>query len=245
MSTIKNDTYQLKLPGGVNMEFVYVPSGEFTMGGALHRVYLDEYWIGKYPVTNEQYRTYVEHQEFNEPQYADRYYNPTKQQHPVVGVSWFDSKGFCDWLSQFSGEKIRLPTDAQWEKAARGTDGRNYPWGKMDPTPKLANFNHIIGDTTPVGSYPEGASPYGALDMAGNVWERVADWFDENYYRNLPSKNPAGPDTGNCRVRRGGSWTDPFDMQRVTTRACDLYVPVSPGYSYYNLGFRCLRSAAL
>ena len=121
-------------------------------------------------------------------------------EHPVVNVNWDQANAYATWAGG------RLPTEAEWEKACRGTDGRIYPWGDEPPTAELANFANNVGDTTPVGSYPNGASPYGALDMAGNVWEWTADWYAADYYANSPPANPPGPATGDVRVVRGGAF---------------------------------------
>ena len=137
-----------------------------------HRLYLPEFYIGKYPVTNEQYAAFVKATRQAAPQYWKKSQIPAgKENHPVVNVSWKDAVAFWQWLSQASGKTIRLPTEAEWEKAARGGDGRIYPWGIDPPTKELCNFGDNVGDTTPVGQYPAGASPCRALDMAGNVWE--------------------------------------------------------------------------
>ena len=126
-------------------------------------------------------------------------------EHPVVWVTWQDAQEFCAWVSQISGQAVRLPTEAEWEKAARGSDERLYPWGNQEPNPQLCNYN--TNGSTPVGKYsPQGDSPYGCVDMAGNVWEWVADWYDEHYYAHSPSRNPSGPESGKYRVLRGGSW---------------------------------------
>jgi formylglycine-generating enzyme required for sulfatase activity len=231
------DEYQLALPGGVMMDFVYVPAGEFWMGAAeddedaddderpQHKVYLDGYWMAKYPVTNAQYQAYVQHGSGEEPLDAVRFTDPQKHRHPVVEVSWYDAHKFCMWLSRVTGQTIALPTEAEWEKAARGTDGRKYPWGNQAPSIRSANFDEAIGDTTPVDQYPGGASPYGALDMAGNVWEWCADWFDGDYYKNSPPKNSQGPDSGDYRVQRGGSWDYPKSFLRLSPDCTGRRVP--------------------
>jgi formylglycine-generating enzyme required for sulfatase activity len=125
---------------------------------------------------------------------------------PVVGISWDDARAYCDWLSDKTGLNFKLPTEAQWEKAARGIESRKYPWGDQEPDETLANFGTKIGKTTLVGSYPKGVSFYGLLDIAGNVWEWCRDWYDVGYYKNSPLKNPQGPASGSNHVVRGGGW---------------------------------------
>ncbi|MCP5053837.1 MAG: formylglycine-generating enzyme family protein, partial [bacterium] len=145
--------------------------------------------------------------------------------------SWEDAKTYCEWLSKKTGVSFKLPTEAQWEKAARGTDGRKYPWGEQEPNKNLANFNQDIGKTSPVGSYPKGASPYELLDMAGNVWEWCGDWYAG--YSSDPQTNPAGPAGGSFRVVRGGGW----DYSAGGLR-CSFRIVSDPSVRGSGLGFR-------
>jgi formylglycine-generating enzyme required for sulfatase activity len=189
------------------MEMVYIPAGIFTMGSndseneqPVHEVYLDGFWIDKYEVTNAQYAACVAEGECGDPCYASDLTDTAISDHPVRCVSWYQARAYCGWADR------RLLNEAEWEKAARGTDGRLYPWGNQAPTPFLANYYKHVGGTTAVGSYPAGASPYGVLDMAGNVREWVWDYYDEDYYSQSPEKNPFGPSSGGYRVLRGGDW---------------------------------------
>lgn len=191
---------------------VYVPAGQFLMGSGRadpeaeqdekpqHSPSLDAYWIDRTEVTNAMYARCVEAGDCTAPMHSSRYSQPEYAEHPVSGVTWFQAGEYCRWAGR------RLPTEAEWEKAARGTDGRLYPWGNTAPDAKLLNFGKEVNDTTPVGNYPAGASPYGALDMAGNVWEWVADGYDPSYYADAPTTNPPGGTTANQRVVRGGAW---------------------------------------
>jgi formylglycine-generating enzyme required for sulfatase activity len=229
------------------MLMAYIPPGEFLMGSSSedpyafdfekpqHTIYLDGYWIDQTPVTNLMYDVCVKAGVCPEPVHNatdNIYYGyPVNHHHPVIYVNWFDAVTYCEWAGR------RLPTEAEWEKAARGVDGRLFPWGNNDPYSELANFNNIIGYTTIVGEYPDGASPYGVLDMVGNVREWVHDWYAEDYYQYSPSVNPQGPDTGEGRVLKGGSFTDELSNSRAATRF--LHDPNSAGI---NRGFRCALS---
>ena len=184
-------------------------------------------------MTNAQYGQCTAAGACARPEYADDgAYNAAIQ--PVVGVAWNDATAYCAWAGG------RLPTEAEWEKAARGTDGRRYPWGNQDATCEYTVMNDGSGDGCgqgkpwPVGSKAAGASPYGALDMAGNVWEWVADWYAPDYYDRSPQPNPTGPDTGEFRAQRGGSWTDVQALTRCAYRGA-----FDPGYRLKNTGFRC------
>ena len=181
---------------------VFVPAGEFLMGPAeddytaksvekpQHRVYLDAYWIDRTEVTKAQYQQCVAARKCRAPSCV----GTRVDEHPVVCVSWQDAADYCAWAGK------RLPTEAEWEKAARGTDGRKYPWGNEAPDCGRLNFffrsKPCVESTSAVGAFPSGASPYGALDMAGNVSEWVADWYDEKYYASSPTQNPTGPPSG-------------------------------------------------
>lgn len=232
-SSISQQEMQVSLPGGAKMAFVKVPAGEFLMGATeddfkaypdekpQHRVYLDEYWIGKSPVTNAQYKLYDSGHSFEQ----------GKEYHPVIMVSWHDAQKFCLWMTRVTGQKITLPTEAQWEKAARGTDGRRYPWGNQAPSESLANFGQTtIFETTPVDRYPGEASPYGALAMA--YWEWCSDWYGD-YYKHSPQTNPNGPGSGKYKVIRGGGYVSYWRNLRISSRTFDL-----PDNSSYP--FRCL-----
>ncbi|MBM3235344.1 formylglycine-generating enzyme family protein [Candidatus Poribacteria bacterium] len=208
-------------------EMILIPAGEFIMGTSdeqikellrqfsswkrewfadeqpQHRVYLDDFYIDKYPVTNAQFEQFVKATGYKVNSDWRAYYTKGKEKHPVVNVSWNDANAYCKWAGK------RLPTEAEWEKAARGTDGRIWPWGNAWDKSKCNSAEGGLGITTPVGSYPAGASPYGVMDMAGNVWEWCADWYDEDYYRFSPARNPQGPSSGTTwRVLRGGSWNN-------------------------------------
>ena len=216
-------------------EMVRVPEGEFTMGSdsgdsdekPAHRVYLDEFHIDKYEVTNEQYNQCIS----AGPCSPNKKYNGfTDPRQPVVGVDWNQASTYCSWAGK------RLPTEAEWEKAARGKDGRTYPWGEGIDCTKANYYKCGHKKTKPVGSYPSGASPYGAMDMAGNVWEWTADWYDKKYYRNSPNRNPKGPSSGTYRVVRGGGW---ILNPRVVRPSDRLWSAPSNRIDYY--GFRCAR----
>ena len=255
------------------MAMVYVPAGEFLMGSdeqdidhALqtcnetqgdcerivldaehpqHSVYLDGYWIDRTEVTNAQYRQCVQTGVCGESWYShDNDFNAPDQ--PVVGLDWHDARDYCQWAG------ARLPTEAEWEKAARGTGGQVYPWGdefdchkgNFDDEQQMDEYVVPGGPdcdgyerTSPVGSIPSGESPYGALDMAGNVWEWVADWYDAGYYSRSPGSNPQGPDSGEDRLARGGSW---FQQSYIVRAAIRFSYP--PDSGNIDVGFRCARS---
>lgn len=216
---------------------VYVPAGQFTMGSGLpdapqRTVSLDDYWIYKTEVTNSMYAFCVSvgacappAQELGSPTYD----NPIYANYPVVGVSWDMAANYCSWIDG------SLPTEAQWEKAARGSQGVQYPWGEAVPNCNQGNFAGCVGGLTDVTKYEDGASPYGVLDMAGNVFEWVRDFYGENYYNNAPTENPTGPDSGEMRVVRGSGFET--DMEQA---ASAIRRPAGNAYHNRDLGFRCV-----
>ncbi|MCC7186905.1 MAG: SUMF1/EgtB/PvdO family nonheme iron enzyme, partial [Acidobacteria bacterium] len=235
---------------GVSM--VLVSSGEFTMGNdsgedfsedaiPSHIVYLDSYYIDKYEVTNALYKLCVVEGICEQPYNSDRYWKSSYSNHPVSFVDWNQANVYCTWRN------ARLPTEAEWEKAAHGTDGRTYPWGeefdceKANMAKPEGYHEYCVGNTVPVGSYEDGKSPYGVYDMAGNVWEWVSDWYSETYFQNSPFLNPKGPETGTERVKRGGSLEFSDFMGRTFYRAAGG--PNSRNYVTGYDGFRCAMDA--
>lgn len=245
---------------GVSM--MLVPNGKFVMGSSdpnlyaldrdenpAHSVYLDAFYIDKYEVTNYLYKICVEAGVCAEPHYKDsnthtQYYGVSEfDNYPVINVDWYQAKAFCEWRG------ARLPTEAEWEKTARGIDGRVYPWGVYEIGVTYVGSN--ADDTAEVGSFPSGKSVYGAYDMAGNVWEWVNDWYESNYYATLGDNavNPQGPAEGSSKVLRGSSWL-PLGYvrgqgiwneqdERTSNRYRDF-----PLRFYNDVGFRCAKDAA-
>ncbi|MBC7839686.1 MAG: SUMF1/EgtB/PvdO family nonheme iron enzyme [Nitrospiraceae bacterium] len=220
-----------------------VQAGEFIMGSVtgdadeqpVRRVYVDAFSMDRYQVSVGQYAKFLEATSQSAPPDWSIMNKSRHQNRPVVNVDWADADAYCTWAGK------RLPTEAEWEKAARGTDGRTYPWGNELPTGVRANSKKEKWSDhwalTPVGMYEEGKSPYGIYDMAGNVWEWVSDWYDPDYYMSSPSKNPRGPLRGESKVIRGGSWgSGPRDL-RASDR--DTHVPSARGMG---TGFRCAKT---
>jgi formylglycine-generating enzyme required for sulfatase activity len=232
-------------------EMVLVPGGSFTMGSEaggpderpIHVIGMDPFYIDKYEVTNAQYKECVNALVCDLPDPTRLYTDARLKDHPVVYVDWEMASAYCAW------REARLPTEAEWEKAARGTELFSYPWGN-DFDGKLLNycdlnctesgadraFNDGFDTTAPVGSYAGGVSPYGVFDMAGNVTEWLADWYGADYYASSPRQNPAGPESGAFRVLRGGSWLDKRDDTRIFMRAF-----INPVTATKYIGFRCVR----
>lgn len=239
-----SDSIIISIP--FHLELTRVPAGVFLMGSdpardnfaqrdelPQHGVYVSAFYIGKYEITNAQYARFARDtgMPFE--------YSTGEDKHPAVHMSWHEAVAFCDWLSRTSGRTVRLPTEAEWEKAARGADGRMYPWGNAWDRTALNTSDGGVGRVTAVDAFsPGGDSPYGAGDMAGNVWEWTTDWYGANTYadRVTPdsmSQDPTGPASGTHRVLRGGS----YYFRQSGTRAARRfkYIPAS---RCYDIGFR-------
>ena len=241
-------------------EMCLIPAGTFVMGSEdglpnetpVHKIYLNAYYIGKTEVTNAEYYQFwladgEDNSEHTPISYGDEFGEwpniaKTKPNYPVIGVSWHAAVAYAEW----SG--ARLPTEAEWEKAARGTDARRWPWGntfskhitRTTIHANVWNGKDRAHQLAPVGNYPTGASPYGAHDLAGNVWEWVTDWYSETYYHRSPDRNPKGPEVGSRRVVKGGSWLNLERLARCTTR-----IGQYPAIGTSFIGFRLAKDAAL
>lgn len=235
---------------------VLIPEGSFPMGVPhgdrdggrdeypRHDVFVSNFYIDKYELTNGRYLEFVKATNHRIPQnpknatrnlWAGDSITESLIDRPVINVDWADANAYCQWAGK------RLPTEAEWEKAAKGTADRRFPWGNVEPTNKHLNFNQQwIGEKTlmPVGSYELGKSPFGVYDMAGNVWEWVNDWYDAKYYEKSPAKNPTGPETGTKRVLRGSGWQNETPTVRIFTR-----VDSDPTIRNESTGFRCAMDA--
>lgn len=245
--TVPTETQQPILQ---SVEMILIPAGEFRMGNSnitpkdiqnvkpAHDVFLGDYYIDKYEVTNGAY-TLCEKAgvckrpysliSFARPQ--GYYSDPGYANYPVIYVDWNMAKTYCEWRD------ARLPTEAEWEKAARGTSNKYFPWGSNKIDCKYARYGACGRDTSEVGIHPDGVSSYGIHDLAGNVWEWLSDFYGVDYYSLSPSNNPQGPATSEYHVARGGAWNSESEQLHVTFRN-----RFRPSYNYYNLGFRCAKS---
>ena len=242
-----------------NMPLVYVPAGEFQMGSTgqdpgadidekpQHSVFLDAFWIGQTEVTNAMFAVFLNEmgnqveekavwlnaaaREAQIVQSQSGSWQPKArfEDHPATLVTWYAARAYCAWAGG------RLPTEAEWEKAARGSDGRIFPWGDEIDCNRANYLDCQSTGSLPIGSRPAGASPFNALDMTGNVWEWVSDWHAPDYYASSPSENPFGPETGSAKVVRGGSWLFDAKHARAANRRSDGPLITKPDY-----GFRCV-----
>jgi formylglycine-generating enzyme required for sulfatase activity len=260
-------------------DFRLVPAGEFLMGDnfsegdpdevPVHSVYLKDFYMAETKVTNAEYSRFLAEGGYENPDYwpaggfgeygeKPRYWESERfhgggtaggEGFPVVGVSWFEASAYCSWISHETGARYRLPTEAEWEKAARGTDQRRFPWGpEIDGS--YANYEFSGGPyepgITPVGFYDgsdqggfptsRNVSPYGIREMTGNVWEWCGDWYGSDFYAASPSADPVGPETGSSRVLRGGGWVDSHYYHRAANRNSSFPENRNPIQ-----GFRCVR----
>jgi len=214
---------------------VFVPAGKFNMGSnilpdeqPIHTVNLKAFWIDKYEIPNGAYQKCVTAGGCPQPVSWNHIDDTAKLNYPMTLITWAEAAQYCRWAGE------RLPTEAEWEKAARGTDGRVYPWGDQFKQSLARTAYDFDLSTVPVDRYQGGASPYGALNMAGNVWEWTADWYADNYYRLSPQDNPPGPASGDKRVSRGGGYGGTEAVMRTSKRR-DIYPDERGSY----LGFRC------
>ena len=231
---------------------VLIPAGPFTMGSddgpqnerPAHTVTLDAYYIDRYEVTLSLYRKFLEVEKYDAPPTWDDEATTSVGDRPAIGMRWESAAAYCRWAGK------RLPTEAEWEKAARGTDGRRYPWGEMQPFVDIANYNRGVwvseaitlmavtggleGMSVRHGLKDGGKSPFGVSHMAGNASEWVADWYERDSYRKSSERNPSGPMTGEKRVLRGGSWADIPSALRATAR-----FSAEPNFEDRTVGFRC------
>ena len=206
-----------------------------------HKVSISAFSIDKYEVTTQGYDECMKAKKCSMPTIGGlmHYGNPESKRFPINGISWYQARQYCQWKGK------RLPTSAEWELAARGTDGRIYPWGNQQPDcsrtvmdrPGAGHMGCGSGDTLDVGSKPEGASPYGVMDMAGNVWEWTSDWYDEQYYFHSPEKDPKGPENGQLKITRGGDF---LSRQGYELRASGRF-PYYPSNPSPAIGFRCAK----
>ncbi|MCB0194959.1 MAG: SUMF1/EgtB/PvdO family nonheme iron enzyme [Anaerolineae bacterium] len=198
-----------------------------------HEIYLDTFSVGKYPVTALEYQTFVDATEHPPPDYwPNGRYHPMFADHPVVNVSWFDALDFCHWLTETTAQRYRLPTEAEWEKAARGPDGHLYPWGDVFDPEKCNAWESLRGYTTPVTTFPHGASHYGLMDMTGNVWEWCSSLYHDYPYQPDDGREDL-TDRDEWRVLRGGSWYDAEWGLRAARRLSS-----APHHTSHNTGFR-------
>lgn len=270
-ATGKPAPYSVTIPETtVSYSMVPVPGGEFRMGSAgpsarpdeqpQHPVKVDPFWMQAHEVTWDAYLLFMFADQANERSHPDATVDalsrPTApyvemsfgrglKGFPAISMTQHAANKFAEWLSAKTGEFYRLPTEAEWEYAAKGTDGRRYPWGNFDKRGDLANFadkntsfawsdrqiDDGYAESAPVGSFPRGASPFGIEDMSGNIWEWCSNFFEQ--YKPTPKTDPHGPPSGTKRVYRGGSWKSRFASLRTTTRSANL-----PNFSCNDLGFR-------
>jgi formylglycine-generating enzyme len=225
-------------------KLVSIPEGWFWMGSEtgqdnerpVHRVWVDAFCLASCQVTNAEYAGFLRAARIKPPPFwEDPDFNHPLQ--PVVGVSWFDAMKYCEWLSAVTGEHYELPTEAQWERAARGgSDGQLYPWGDAPPQSLPSYANRWQKGPEPIAS--DAPNPFGLYDVCQNVHEWCSDWYQPDYYAVSPEHNPRGPEKGTRRASRGGSWRHHIKMSRCAARSS-----IPPEFHYADYGFRVACSA--
>lgn len=243
--------FSIALPGE-EAEMVLYPAGEFMMGSPegkglrdehpRHPVFLDAFYLDKYEVTGNDFKAFLEAHPEEHPTITGWYGReprPGLGDSPVIGLTWDRCRKYCEWRGK------RLPTEAEWERAATGLEGRTFPWGEARPDPSRANFNHCCfinkGQVLErVNSLPQGKTPEGVYHLAGNIAEWVQDWYDSAYYKDSAYRNPRGPETGSYHVIRGGAWNSLPDYLRSQRRYGN-----NDGKDFYGIGCRCARSEIL
>jgi formylglycine-generating enzyme len=220
-------------------DLAIIPAGSFLMGSEngqenempRHRVWVDDFGLGKLPITNSEYQIFIAEAHAPPPFWSDPMFSDPEQ--PVVGISWDDATAYCNWMGQKTGKEFRLPTEAEWERAARGgREAALYPWGDEPPWERpYAGYDPKTGGPARVGANPP--NDFGLHDMSEGVHEWCSDYYDPNYYRYSPEKNPRGPAFGLRRASRGGSWRHRIKFSRCAARSS-----LPPSFQYADYGFR-------
>lgn len=240
------ERHAITINSSTSAPMAFIPAGEFAMGSdrgqndeqPVHRVSVKAFYLETQEVTVWRYAEFLVSQKTDPPFKWNEATSGSHQNKPVVGVNWYDARDYCRWVGR------RLPTEAEWELAARGTEGRMYPWGDTHPTRGHANAGHTkwhgYDTLTNVGQFELGKTPNGVYDLAGNLWEWVADWYDATYYQFSPRDNPSGPSAGPLRALRGGAWNNDAKSIRSANRA-----GYAPDARRNDVGFRCAKDAPL
>ncbi|ULA59876.1 MAG: FGE-sulfatase domain-containing protein [Nitrospira sp.] len=238
------ERHAITINSSTSAPMAFIPAGEFAMGSdrgqndeqPVHRVSVKAFYLETQEVTVWRYAEFLVSQKTDPPFKWNEATSGSHQNKPVVGVNWYDARDYCRWVGR------RLPTEAEWELAARGTEGRMYPWGDTHPTRGHANAGHTkwhgYDTLTNVGQFELGKTPNGVYDLAGNLWEWVADWYDATYYQFSPRDNPSGPSAGPLRALRGGAWNNDAKSIRSANRA-----GYAPDARRNDVGFRCAKDA--
>ncbi len=243
-SASQTEFHAVTINSSKSAPMAFIPAGEFAMGSdrgqddeqPVHRVLVKAFYLETHEVTVARYAAFLMSQKADPPFKWNEATSGVHESKPVAGVNWYDARDYCRWIGR------RLPTEAEWELAARGTEGRMYPWGDAQPTRGHANAGHTkwhgYDTLTNVGQFELGKTPNGVYDLAGNLWEWVADWYDATYYQFSQRENPSGPSAGPLRALRGGAWNNDAKTIRSANRA-----GYAPDARRNDVGFRCAKDA--